>query len=82
MVDITDTSRVLGQGEFGLIVQAWYNCKHPASGLSSPLSVAVKMVRPDSVLAERREHVRSLLKELKILIYVGGHDNVVQVIVS
>ncbi|KAL3210539.1 hypothetical protein MRX96_037015 [Rhipicephalus microplus] len=65
--------RTLGQGAFGRVVKA------QAVGLGEegqPLTVAVKMLKERSDMSQRK----ALMAELKILIHLGRHLNIVNII--
>ncbi len=65
----------IGSGHFGRVVKA------EAVGLKNAdenvTSVAVKMVKPT---AKSKDAIVALVRELKILIYLGGHLNVVNLL--
>jgi serine/threonine protein kinase len=65
----------IGSGNFGRVVKA------EAVGLKDAdenvTTVAVKMVKPT---AKSKDAIVALVRELKILIYLGGHLNVVNLL--
>lgn len=70
--------RILGSGEFGVVCEG---SVRPHDNLSETTSsdadmvVAVKMCRPGCVTA-----LKGLLSEIKILTYLGKHENVVSLV--
>lgn len=63
---IVDTENVLGSGEFGLVLKGTYGGQ----------DVAVKTLKPESTKGD----LKSLLSEVKVLVYTGKHENIVQLI--
>jgi len=53
----------LGSGEFGIVY----------SGTFKNTSVAIKTTQPDAEV----EYFRAMLKELKVMIHIGKHENIV-----
>ena len=83
------TGRQLGSGAFGRVVKAeatglLFGAKSAANDYveagedesGGPTIVAVKMVKPHAEVAQ----VKALMTELKILIHVGKHLNVVNLL--
>lgn len=66
----TDVSQVLGVGNFGNV----YKGRLYGAGVRE--DVAVKTVNKESDLFA----LRALLSELKILIYIGRHENIVSLV--
>lgn len=67
-----DMSNTLGMGAFGCVYKAQFVKKDGYEQI-----VAVKMVNPEEVDVTC---FKALLTEVKIMSYVGGHENVVQFI--
>jgi len=63
---VVDESRVLGSGAFGLVLM----------GKVEMTPVAVKTVQRNA----DKQYIKALLSELKIMIYLGHHDNLVPVV--
>lgn len=61
-----DVDHVLGEGQFGTVLQATLNGN----------AVAVKTVKENV----DKIYLKSLLTELKVLIYLGHHDHIVSLI--
>lgn len=73
----------MGSGEFGRVVKAQargtlYGAGPRVPGQAPLTTVAVKLLRPHAELA----HLKALMTELKILIHVGKHMNVVSLLGS
>ncbi|XP_059918813.1 LOW QUALITY PROTEIN: vascular endothelial growth factor receptor 3 [Gadus macrocephalus] len=65
--------KVLGHGAFGKVIEASI---HGGSKNSSPDTVAVKMLKEGATASEHK----ALMSELKILIHIGNHLNVVNLL--
>ncbi|XP_041863681.1 platelet-derived growth factor receptor beta-like isoform X4 [Melanotaenia boesemani] len=63
--------QVLGSGGFGRVVEATVSC---LTGPKSTTKVAVKMVKT------RTDAVQSLMSELKVLVHLGPHLNIVNLL--
>jgi len=61
-----DEDKILGQGAFGMVVEGSVNGK----------LVAVKMLLPGS----GRPYLKSLISELKLLSFLGQHENIVNLV--
>jgi len=66
---IIDGDQVLGKGEYGIVLKATL-CLN-----DSRKEVAVKTSRSSDV-----NHFKALLTELKMLTYIGWHDNVINLL--
>ena len=64
--DILDKENILGSGEFGLVLKGTYRGQ----------VVAVETLKPEST----KEDLKSLLSEVKVLVYTGQHENIVQLV--
>lgn len=73
-----DKESVLGSGQFGIVYKGLIIRRCSSSNGSSlePIQIAAKMLKPNS----DREYVKEFLKELKLLIFVGKHINIVELI--
>jgi len=86
-ITITDYQNLLGFGEFGKVYRGRINSAngslHYANISSnyqncSSLEVAVKTVGTDVDV----EHFKALLSEIKILIHIGAHRNIVTIVAA
>jgi len=66
---IADYDTVLGQGEFGIVLEGTLLQD------GEPTLVAVKTNKGSD-----NQHLKALLTELKIMIYIGKHENVVNLL--
>lgn len=72
-----DLKRVLGSGEYGLVLYGLYKNANPPEGQPFVKPVAIKTQKP---LTSGKEFFKALLSELKIMTYIGKHDNIVNLI--
>ncbi len=68
MCRFLDEHDILGSGAFGLVLRG------KLSG--HPEEVAIKTIKPFSAIS----YFKALLSELKIMVYIGKHENVVTLI--
>lgn len=73
-----DLTKVLGSGEYGLVLYGLYKNANPVNG-STPVvkPVAIKTTKP---ISSGKEHFKALLSELKIMAYLEHHANIVNLV--
>jgi len=64
----TDENDVLGSGAYGIVFRGKL--------VGYPDEVAIKTMKPHSTLS----YFKALLSELKIMVYLGKHENVIHLI--
>jgi len=75
---ILDFNRILGSGEYGLVVYGIYkNANPPNNGPPFAKPVAVKTTKP---IKNGKEQFKALLSELKIMTFIEKHPNIVNLI--
>lgn len=67
------TDKILGSGAFGIVRKAEAKSICPGQTVST---VAVKMVRA----THRLHYMTALIRELKVLVHLGGHLNIVNLL--
>lgn len=68
-----DKKKLLGTGEFGNVYRGWITLKNDVGSGETQVEVAVKTCK-------RGDAMQGLLSEIKMLSYLGQHENIVGLI--
>jgi hypothetical protein len=73
--DFIEYDSILGQGEFGVVLKGRVKVANKEGDIDEERSVAVKTTRNSEMSG-----LRAILSELKILMFIGKHKNVIQLV--
>ncbi len=79
MMNFVDPGAILGTGEFGIVYKGKLDVGQesaPSTSSKNQTTVAIKTVNQTSGL----NGIRSLLKEVKVMLYMGQHNNIAKLI--
>lgn len=67
-------------GEYGVVYKGTLSLNTESDGVSgsalNTIPVAIKTVKPNT----NAQYLRSLLKEVKVMLYIGKHPNVIRLV--